>query len=220
MYIIAKVMKLEEKINHLTLLEITEPKIRNNGFKRPMGLFRCDCGSESIKAIDSVSSGHIKKCWGCGHKSAGLKRKTHNNSKHPLYRKWQDMKNRCYNKNVDRYECYGGRGIIVCDEWKNSFENYFDWCINNGYKKGLSIDRIDVNGNYEPFNCKYVTQIEQGFNKRNTFYLTINGNKYSLAKLMHDNNMSKKYHTVWVGLKKGKNIEYYIEKLNLKITSI
>lgn len=210
-------MKKGEKVNSLTLVEIKEPQIRNNGLKRAMGLFMCDCGEVSIKSIDSVSSGHLKRCWDCGRKSARINRITHNNSKHPLYRKWQDMKNRCYNKNVDRYECYGGRGIVVCDEWKKSFQKYFDWCISNGYKKGLTLDRIDVNGNYEPSNCKYVTQIEQGFNKRNTFYVTIHGKKLSLAKLMYDNNMSKKYHTVWVGLKKGKTIEYYINKLNLNI---
>jgi hypothetical protein len=213
-------MNVGNKINHLTLLEIREPKIRTNGAKRPMGLFSCDCGSESVKSIESISSGRVKQCWDCGHKSARLKITTHNNSKHPLYRKWQDMKNRCYNKNVQRYECYGGRGITVCDEWKNSFQNYYDWCISNGYEKGLTLDRIDVNGNYEPSNCKYVTQIEQGFNKRNTFYVTINGNKYSLAKLMYDNNMSTKYHTVWCGLKKGKSIEYYIKKLNINLPSI
>lgn len=210
-------MNVGEKVNDLTLIEITEPKIRNNGAKRPMGLFRCECGDEKIKSIDSISTGRIKRCWGCAHKIVGIKNRKHNNIKHPLYRKWQDMKNRCYNKNVDRYNCYGGRGIIVCNEWKNSFQNYFDWCINNGYKKGLSIDRIDVNGNYEPSNCKYVTQVEQGFNKRNTFYVTINGEKYSLARLMYENGKSNKYGSVYCGIKEGRTIEYYINKLNLTV---
>lgn len=208
-------MKIGEKLNHLTLIEIAEPKIRNNGAKRPMGLFKCECGNESIKQIGAVISGGVKQCWDCAHKLIGLKRRTHNNSKHPLYAKWQDMKNRCYNKNVERYKSYGGRGIIVCDEWKNNFGTYLKWCIDNGYKKGLQIDRINVNGNYEPPNCRFVTAIEQGFNKQNTFYVEIDKEKYSLAKLMHENNKSNKYHTVWVGINKGRTIEYYINKLNL-----
>ena len=67
---------------------------------------------------------------------------------------WHGMKARCYNSNHKSYDYYGGRGIKVCDSWKNSFENFRDWSLNNGYQKELSIERKDVNGNYEPENCK------------------------------------------------------------------
>ena len=76
------------------------------------------------------------------------------------------MKQRCYNKNKDNYKWYGGRGISVCDEWLNNFMSFYDWSINNGYKDGLKIDRIDVNKNYCPENCRFITQKEQCRNTR------------------------------------------------------
>lgn len=211
-------MKEGDKLNKLTFICFVEPKIRNNGGKRLRGIFRCECGNEGEKDYVAVKTGHTKQCIKCGNKIVSEYKKTHGLIKHPLYRKWQDMKNRCYNSKVERYKDYGGRGITVCDEWKNSFEIYYKWCIENGYKKGLTLDRVDVNGNYNPNNCKYVTPIEQGFNKQNTFYVEINGEKYSLAKLMYQNGLSKKYGTVYTGLvRRKKSIEYYIDKLNLSI---
>ena len=76
--------------------------------------------------------------------------KTHGKSKDKLYRVWNGMKQRCYNANDDFYYCYGAKGITVCEEWKNSFQNFYDWAISHGYDEKLSIDRIDVNGNYCP----------------------------------------------------------------------
>ena len=106
------------KFNKLQLLDYTEPKVRVNGSKRIMAIFVCDCGNEKVYDFQSVKSGHTKQCLDCARKSAAQSRKTHGLIKHPLYRKWQDMKNRCKNPNVDRYACYGGRGISVCKEWE------------------------------------------------------------------------------------------------------
>lgn len=77
------------------------------------------------------------------------------------------MKNRCSNEIMDSYKYYGGRGISVCDEWVKSYESFHDWSMNNGYNDSLSIDRIDVNGNYEPSNCRWTTTLEQSRNRRN-----------------------------------------------------
>ena len=74
------------------------------------------------------------------------------------------MKNRCYNPKHKNYLNYNGKGISICDEWKNDFELFYDWSISNGYKKGLSIDRVNNNGNYEPKNCRWVTKREQMWN--------------------------------------------------------
>ena len=85
------------------------------------------------------------------------------------------MKQRCYNPHRTQYKNYGGRGIIVCEEWKNSFKNFKDWAMKNGYKDNLTIDRINTNGNYEPSNCRWATVKEQQRNKRTNTHLTCNG---------------------------------------------
>jgi hypothetical protein len=185
--------------------------------KRKRALYKCICGNEVDLDWSSVNTGHTCQCQKCSIKSSAQKRTTHNLIKHPLYRKWQDMKNRCYNPNVDHYKNYGKRGIIVCDSWKNNFYNFYTWCINNGWKLGLQIDRIDVNSSYNPDNCKFSTSIEQGFNKTNTFYIYYNNIRYGLSELLYKNNLSNKYGTIWQGLKKGKQIDYYITKFNIHV---
>ena len=98
--------------------------------------------------------------------------------RHILQQKLCDMKRRCYNPEEKFYKDYGGRGIKVCDEWmdkKEGHSNFQKWAVENGWEKGRSIDRIDVNGNYEPNNCRWATPEEQANNRRNNNYVTING---------------------------------------------
>lgn len=92
----------------------------------------------------------------------------------PLYGLWKTMRKRCNCVNCQDYKNYGGRGIKVCEEW-NDFINFYEWSMNNGYQKGLSIDRIDANGDYEPSNCRWADSITQGRNKRNTVYMEYEG---------------------------------------------
>jgi hypothetical protein len=100
----------------------------------------------------------------------GLRRRdvnrTHGMSNTKIYKLWTDIKRRCYNKNRVGYKNYGGRGIRVSEEWKNSFEAFFEWAMENGYKEGLEIDRIDNDGDYCPSNCRFVTDYVQDRNKR------------------------------------------------------
>jgi hypothetical protein len=108
--------------------------------------------------------------------------KTHGMRWTRLYNTWTQIKQRCTNKNNERYEDYGGRGVKVCDKWMNSFDAFREWSLKNGYRDNLSIDRIDVNGDYEPNNCKWSTDVEQQRNKRNNRFVTINGESKTLAE--------------------------------------
>lgn len=92
--------------------------------------------------------------------------KTHGMCYTRLYSIWQHMKNRCNQPKAHNYKYYGGRGITVCEEWQESFEKFHDWAVTHGYSKELTIDRKDVNGNYEPDNCRWATKLEQELNKR------------------------------------------------------
>ena len=104
------------------------------------------------------------------------------NTKNRLYRIWAEMKRRCENSDRPNYRNYGGRGIKVCQEWKNSFETFREWALNNGYSDELSIDRIDNGGNYEPSNCHWVTDKEQANNKRSNKLIAYKGEKRTLAQ--------------------------------------
>lgn len=152
-----------QKFNRLTIIDIL-PKHRV--------LVKCDCGTiKEVYYYDLVYE-KIKSC-GCWNKEKTIKMNTtHNKSKTRLYKTWQGMKKRCYNHKNNQYKNYGGRGITVCQEWLDDFMNFYNWSIENGYADNLTIDRIDVNGNYSPDNCRWATIKEQGFNRRNNHLLT------------------------------------------------
>ena len=95
---------------------------------------------------------------------------------------WYNIKRRCYDPTDRNFKDYGGRGITVCVEWKNDFKSFYDWAMANGYLDNLTIDRIDVNGNYCPDNCRWATIYEQANNKRNNHLLTYNGCTTTMAE--------------------------------------
>lgn len=142
----------------------------------------CDCGNIRIVQDSHLKTGNTKSC-GCYRKEDASKKFTkHNKSADKLYGVWQTMKQRCYNKNNKSYNNYGGRGIIVYSEWKNEFMNFYNWAINNGYDSGLTLDRINVNGNYEPNNCRWVNQLNQQNNRRNNRFITYLGETKTLCQ--------------------------------------
>ena len=100
-----------------------------------------------------------------------MKHEQHGDTGTRLHGIWKSMKYRCFTPKWKPYQFYGARGITVCDEWKNSYLAFKTWAINNGYEDDLELERIDVNGNYEPSNCKWVTHHEQTLNRRDTLYL-------------------------------------------------
>lgn len=120
----------------------------------------CDCGEEKILLGALLVSGHTKSC-GCYKVEKSIDRATiHDLCEHPLYNVWNSMKQRCENKNNDHYKDYGGRGIVICEEWSNNIKNFIDWAFENKLEKGLEIDRIDNNKGYSPDNCQVITHSE------------------------------------------------------------
>ena len=129
----------------------------------------CECGNTCLVTGSVLRHGNQISC-GCIRKKRTT---THGMTKTRLYHIWLGMKQRCYDKNATQYHNYGGRGIIICDEWRNDFIAFRDWAMPNGYSDDLSIDRIDVNGNYKPSNCRWATLKEQCNNTRQNVNVTI-----------------------------------------------
>lgn len=110
------------------------------------------------------------------------KHERHGMTETRLYRIWCSMKVRCYSKTNPRYKEWGGRGITMCAEWKDSFLAFYKWSVENGYNDELTIDRIDNNGNYEPSNCRWATLKEQANNTRRNHFITFNGETHTISE--------------------------------------
>ena len=131
------------------------------------GIYKCGfCGEQFRTQINNVKNGNTKSC-GCHKKrTTSETHKTHGLRNTRLYKIWTNMKNRTLNPKYKKYEDYGGRGIAICEEWKNDFMSFHDWAMSNGYSDELSIDRIDNDGGYSPDNCRWTTQTIQNRNQR------------------------------------------------------
>lgn len=145
---------------------------------------KCDCGNVVTVRNDGLKSGKTHSC-GCYNRDRakrGDNRRKHGLHETRLYRIWGAMKNRCNNPKQKEYQHYGGRGITVCDEWLHDFQAFYDWAMANGYKDGLTIDRIDNNKGYSPDNCRWATYEEQSNNKNNTIYISYNNEKHTIKE--------------------------------------
>lgn len=140
----------------------------------------CDCGKTSLVRGSNLKSGAVQSCGCLKHQPAH--NRTHGLSKDPLYMRWNQIKMRCLNPSCKSYGNYGGRGIKLCDEWKDSVEAFAKWAIENGYSEELTIERIDNNGDYCPENCKWIPKNEQPNNRRSCYSITYNGKTQNLTE--------------------------------------
>ena len=167
---------------------------KNSKQKKRFGVYKCGfCGNEFKTQVQGINIGNTKSC-GCYNKRRTKEaNRTHGLKYTRLYGIWKNIKSRTLNLNYKRFEDYGGRGITICDEWKNDFMSFYNWAINNGYVEGkkLSLDRIDVNGNYCPDNCRWVDDVIQARNRRISINSTsgykgvhpVNGSKYFISRI-------------------------------------
>lgn len=190
-----------QRFGRLTVIEQAESK--NNHAR---WVCKCDCGNKRIVYGSSLFSGETKSC-GCWNKDKMLK---HNLTDTKLAHIWSQIKQRCFQKNCKAYKNYGGRGITVCDEWKNDFLTFYNWSIKNGYKENLSIDRIDNDGNYCPENCRWVEDDTQRRNKRTNIKI----GTFCLKDICVYLNIS--YKAVWARLSRGKNLLEALYPINWK----
>lgn len=163
---------------------------------------KCDCGNIT-KPISGTKlrCGETKSC-GCYKNELLIERSTRHGLVHTrIHTIWSQMKDRCYNPHSSSYNHYGGRGITICDEWRNNLESFYKWAMENGYTEDLSIDRIDVNGNYSPENCRWANNKLQCNNKRNNIVVEINGVSKTIAQWAEES--GNKYRTVHARFNRG-----------------
>lgn len=187
-----------QKFNRLTVIE--KAYVKN---KRTYWLCECECGNKTIVMGTNLTRFHTKSC-GClqKEKHIGL---IHGLSNHRLANIWCLIKKRCLNEKDKIYKYYGAKGITICNEWKNDFKVFYDWAINNGYEDNLSIDRIDVNGNYEPNNCRWVDKKTQTRNTTTNKYYTYKNETHCIGEWAEIYNIRRG--TLWDRLNKGWSIE-------------
>ena len=168
-----------QQFGKLRILEVNE--VIKGKRKRIFCKCLCECGTIKEINYDSLRIGETKSC-GCSKKSNKDKSVIQHDIRKHLYRIYIGMKDRCYNEKCEQYKYYGMNGIKVCTAWLNKFDNFYKWAIKNNYCIGLTLDRINVNGDYKPSNCRWATRKEQNNNKSNNHYITIGNETKTLAQ--------------------------------------
>jgi len=169
------------KYNKLTIIGIGQKDKQRN----VMVVCLCECGNQTIAKVWDLANNKKKSCgcllaeqkeiWKTINKSHGM-------SNHPLDSVYSSMIQRCYNPRCSGYKNYGGRGIKVCDEWKDDINSFLNWGLSNSWAKGLELDRKDNDKNYGPDNCRFVTKLVNSRNKRNNYYVVYKGEKKTLKE--------------------------------------
>lgn len=182
--------------------------------KNATWLCRCDCGLEKVISGSYLRTGETKSC-GCLHSERTRElMSSHGQSKTRLYKVWAGIKSRCYNCNADNYKYYGGSGITMCDNWKNSFQDFYKWSVENGYDpdakpQECTIDRIDNSRAYCPENCRWVNHITQCNNQSSNKTFVHNGERLTMAETARKFGIN--YSTLRARILHGKSFEDAIQ---------
>jgi len=194
-----------EIVNNMIFLEEDfHEKIITGKQRLRKAIFQCECGNKIITRISAVIHGKVQSC-GCKRTNSLLKRIT-KHSKHlsSEYVSWESMKQRCLNPKCKSYPNYGKRGILICERWINSFQNFFD-DLGTKPSKNHSLERLDVNGNYTPENCIWGTKFQQDRNRRSNVIINYNGESKVLLDWARQFNIP--YQTISRRLKNGMSVE-------------
>lgn len=166
----------------------------------------CECGKTFITRTDALRNGRTLSC-GCLHKEISQNQKPrlkHGKRQTRLYNTWTCIKQRCLNSKCKSYIYYGGRGITICEEWKKDFMSFYNWAMSNGYNDTLSIDRINVNGNYEPSNCRWTDKKTQLLNTTQNHKIKYRGQIKTISEWAEKFNLN--YKTLHTRLNRGWSI--------------
>lgn len=177
------VIKSGDKFGYLTVIREVEPNITPCGTVQRKFLCQCDCGNQVVRNLSGLRRSDKANC-GCKNYNIGELNKKYlkEYTQSFLYSTWHGMRQRCLDKNSSHYKYYGAKGITICDDWLNDYTKFYEWAIKNGASKDCTIDRIDVNGNYEPSNCRWVDAITQANNKTQNRIIEYNEEKLTLAQ--------------------------------------
>lgn len=162
------------RFENLVVLSRADDIILSSGRRKTAWLCICDCGRRTTVAAENLVTGHTRSC-GCSARKHGYARKER------LYAIWVGMRQRCRDKKAKNYPHYGGRGIAICPEW-DDYAAFREWAVSAGYQDDLTIDRIDVNGNYCPENCRWATVKDQANNTTRNRVITYRGEKMSMSR--------------------------------------
>ena len=187
--------------------------LEKNNHGEIVWLCKCDCGNYCKKSSGAFKN--ISKIASCGCMKGKKPHKVYADLENykPIHECYTNMKTRCYNKKYKLYSRYGGRGIKVCDEWKNNFKEFYNWAI-NGWKKELTLDRINNDDDYKPDNCRWVDRVEQANNRHTNYLIKYKGEIKTMAQWSKI--LKIDYYFIQIRMYKNKTMEEVVEEWNLK----
>lgn len=199
-----------QRFGRLTVTAQAEAHITTGGERKRCWVCICDCGNTSLATTQDLRKGDKRSC-GCLKRDLDVARAiVHGKSGTHLYNVWKAMRRRCSDARQSDYKDYGGRGIRVCEEWSDNYLAFECWALNNGYKNGLTIDRIDTNGNYTPSNCRWATHQEQCNNRRSNVLYENDGVIHNIKTWSEISGIP--YNTLYMRLRKHGDIKRALEK--------